>query len=64
MILMKTLEYYDASYSPNERAEMSHNEPDCGACEDTGTIDNQVYCDCSSGNARRDFDEVSPIGLG
>ena len=58
MIPMKTLEYYDSSYSPNESAEMSHNEPDCGACYDGGYIDDaeSVYCDCSAGSHMCDLD--------
>ena len=59
MILMKTLEYYDASYSPLERAE-SIPEPDCGVCDDTGAIDSQVYCDCSSGDALLEFHITEP----
>jgi len=45
------IENFDSSFSPNEKAEMFHNEPDCGACEDTGTIDEQIYCDCPMGDA-------------
>ena len=57
MIPMKTIEYYDTSYSPNESAEMSHNEPECGACYDGGYIDDNetVYCDCPSGVRENDL---------
>ena len=49
---MKSLSYFDSSYSPNEASEQNDNYMDCGACYDTGMIDEQVYCDCRHGNAR------------
>ena len=48
---MKSINYYDSSFSPNEKAEMT-NTPNCGACVDEGMIDGQVYCDCSQGDKR------------
>ena len=48
---MKSINYYDSSFSPNEQAEMS-NTPNCGACYDDGMIDGQVYCDCPQGDKR------------
>ena len=54
---MENINYYDSSYSPNERAEMSHGEPDCGACYDGGDIDDDetVFCDCSAGERENDL---------
>ena len=49
---MKSLSYFDSSYSPNEASEQNDNYMDCGACYDTGMIDEQVYCDCRHGKAR------------
>jgi hypothetical protein len=50
---MKSLSYFDSSYSPNEASEQNDNYMDCGACYDTGMIvEEDVYCDCMHGNAR------------
>ena len=49
---MKSINYYDSSYSPNEACEQNDNYIDCGACYDTGEIEHEVYCDCIHGNAR------------
>ena len=50
---MKSINYYDSSYSPNEACEQNDKYMDCGACDDTGMIvDQDVYCDCMHGNAR------------
>ena len=50
---MKSLSYFDSSYSPNEACEQNDNYMDCGACYDTGMIvEEDVYCDCIHGNAR------------
>ena len=49
---MKSLSYFDSSYSPNEACEATDNYMDCGACYDMGMIDKQVYCDCIHGKAR------------
>jgi len=56
--IMENIKDYDSSYSPNERAEMSQNEPDCGACYDGGYIDEDetVYCDCEMGDYHMDID--------
>ena len=48
---MKSLSYFDSSYSPNEACEQNDNYMDCGACNDMGMIDEQVYCDCRHGKA-------------
>ena len=50
---MKSINYHDSSYSPNEACEAS-NIPNCGACYDEGMIDEQVYCDCPMGDKRMD----------
>ena len=51
---MKSINYHDSSYSPNEACEASDN-PDCGACYDEGMIvDQDVYCDCPEGDKRMD----------
>ena len=54
---MENINYYDSSYSPNERAEMSHGEPECGACADGGYIDEDetVFCDCVAGIEENDL---------
>ena len=54
---MKSIEYYDSSYSPNEACEDT-NVPECGACYDGGYIDEDesVYCDCSQGDYHMDMD--------
>ena len=49
---MKSLSYFDSSYSPNEACEQNDNYMDCGACYDTGVIEHDVYCDCIHGKAR------------
>ena len=49
---MKSLSYFDSSYSPNEANEQNDNYMDCGACYDTGVIEHDVYCDCIHGKAR------------
>ena len=49
---MKSINYYDSSYSPNEACEANNDYMDCGACYDMGMIDEQVYCDCIHGKAR------------
>ena len=49
---MKSINYYDSSYSPNEACEVNNDYMDCGACYDTGVIEHDVYCDCIHGNAR------------
>ena len=49
---MKSLSYFDSSYSPNEVCEQNDNYMDCGACYDTGSIGDDVYCDCMHGKAR------------
>mgnify|MGYP003677449911 FL=1 len=49
--IMKSINYYDSSYSPNEACEQNDNYMDCGACNDMGMIDEQVYCDCRHGKA-------------
>jgi len=49
---MKSINYYDSSYSPNEACEQNNDYMDCGACYDTGSIGDDVYCDCIHGNAR------------
>ena len=50
---MKSINYYDSSYSPNEACEATETYMDCGACDDTGMIvEEDVYCDCIHGNAR------------
>lgn len=54
---MKSLSYFDSSYSPNEACEQNDNYMDCGACYDTGSIGDDVYCDCIHGNARIGHDE-------
>tara|TARA_R110002167_G_scaffold332385_1_gene539219 strand:+ start:334 stop:609 length:276 start_codon:yes stop_codon:yes gene_type:complete len=48
---MKSINYYDSSYSPNEACEVNNDYMDCGACFDMGMIDEQVYCDCRHGKA-------------
>ena len=48
---------YDSSYSPNEACEQNDNYMDCGACYDTGSIGDDVYCDCIHGKARIGHDE-------
>jgi hypothetical protein len=49
---MKSINYYDSSYSPNEACEAT-NAPNCYSCGDGGYIDDtynaEVYCDCSEG---------------
>ena len=54
---MKSINYHDSSYSPNEACEGS-NMPDCGACADEGFIDDEqtVYCDCAEGEKMMDMD--------
>lgn len=55
---MKSINYYDSSYSPNEACEATDNYMDCGACYDTGMIIEQdVYCDCMHGSSRMMHDE-------
>jgi len=49
---MKSLSYYDSSYSPNEGCEVTESYFSCDACSDTGMIDEQVYCDCREGTTR------------
>ena len=50
---MKSINYYDSSYSPNEACEQNNDYMDCGACYDTGMIvEEDVYCDCMHGKAR------------
>ena len=53
---MKSINYYDSSYSPNEASEVNNNYMDCGACYDTGIIEHEVYCDCIHGKSRIDHD--------
>jgi len=53
---MKSVSYYDPSYSPNEACEATETI-DCGGCYDTGMIDEQVYCDCEHGTARNDNEQ-------
>ena len=50
LCIMKSINYYDSSYSPNEACEAS-NIPNCGACADEGYLDDEqsVYCDCPEG---------------
>jgi hypothetical protein len=50
---MKSINYYDSSYSPNEACEAT-DIPNCGACYDGGLIDGQVYCDCPEGDKAMD----------
>jgi len=54
---MKSINYYDSSYSPNEVCEAS-DIPNCGACADGGYIDDEmsVYCDCVEGEKMMDMD--------
>ena len=53
LYIMKSINYYDSSYSPNEACEATDNYMDCGACYDTGMIvDEDVYCDCPHGSSR------------
>jgi len=49
---MKSINYFDSSYSPNEACEVNNDYMDCGACYDTGIIEHDVYCDCVHGKAR------------
>ena len=50
---MKSINYFDSSYSPNEACEVNNDYMDCGACYDTGMIvDQDVYCDCVHGKSR------------
>jgi len=58
---MKSLSYFDSSYSPNEVCEQNDNYMDCGACYDTGVIEHEVYCDCIHGNARIGHDEEDAL---
>lgn len=51
--IMKSINYYDSSYSPNEACEAT-NMPNCGACYDDGLIDGQIYCDCPQGDKAMD----------
>ena len=43
---------YDLIDLPGEIADL----PDCGACDDSGYIDDTVYCDCSAGSHMCDLD--------
>ena len=49
--------HFDPSYSPNERAEMAHNEPNCSHCLDSGYLQDDngqaLYCECPEGDAER-----------
>ena len=55
---MKSLSYFDSSYSPNEACEQNNDYMDCGACYDMGMIvEEDVYCDCIHGKARMGHDE-------
>ena len=54
---MKSINYYDSSYSPNEACEATDNYMDCGACYDTGMIEHDVYCDCVQGKSRAIHDQ-------
>ena len=58
---MKSLSYFDSSYSPNEAREVNNDYMDCGACYDTGIIEHDVYCDCIHGNARIGHDEEDAL---
>ena len=59
---MKSLSYFDSSYSPNEVCEQNDNYMDCGACYYTGMIvEEDVYCDCRHGNARIGHDEEDAL---
>ena len=58
---MKSLSYFDSSYSPNEACEQNNDYMDCGACCDTGMIDEQVYCDCMHATARMHHDEEDAL---
>ena len=60
---MKSINYYDSSYSPNEACEQNNDYMDCGACNDMGMIDGQVYCDCIHGNARVNHDYEDEMAL-
>ena len=53
---MKSINYFDSSYSPNEACEVNNDYMDCGACYDTGIIEHDVYCDCIHGKARVNHD--------
>ncbi len=58
---MKSVSYFDSSYSPNEACEASNN-PNCGACYDDGMIvDQDVYCDCVMGDKRMNQDSKSEL---
>ena len=58
---MKSLSYFDSSYSPNEAREVNNDYMDCGACYDTGIIEHDVYCDCIHGKARIGHDEEDAL---
>ena len=59
---MKSINYYDSSYSPNEASEQNNDYMDCGACYDMGMIvEEDVYCDCIHGKARMGHDEEDAL---
>jgi len=54
--------HFDPSYSPNERAEMAHNEPNCSHCLDSGYLqdDNgqELHCECPEGDVMTRLDAL------
>ena len=53
---------FDPSYSPNERAEMAHNEPNCSHCADSGYLQDDngqaLFCECPEGNPVTRLDDL------
>ena len=56
---------FDPSYSPNERAEMAHNEPNCSHCADSGYLQDDngqaLFCECPEGNPVTRLDDLFRI---
>lgn len=56
---------FDPSYSPNERAEMAHNEPNCSHCADSGYLQDDngqaLFCECPEGNPVTRLDGLGGI---